>query len=271
MSRTSEPSPGSPSPASVRSCPPFVESTVTGTVEDLELDEISGIAVGHRMRGILWAVEDSGNEAAVFALEPTGEVVAKVAVDGARNEDWEELAWASGRLYIGDIGDNEQERSKIRVYILREPTDRGIKSADARLLRLRYEDGPHDAEALFVDPRDQQLYIIVKQLTEPASAMYAVSLDDLRPGEVGELRFVASVPLSTVTAAALGPAGIAVRNYETVLLFPWSEDRTVVSTLGGASCPVSLGSSEAITQTLDGSAMYSIREGIRPSVRFAEL
>jgi len=31
------------------------------------------------------------------------------------------------------------------------------------------------------------------------------------------------------------------------LVFPWSDERTIVSTLEGISCPVSLGSSEAIT------------------------
>jgi hypothetical protein len=72
---------------------------------------------------------------------------------------------------------------------------------------------------------------------------------------------VARVPLSIVTAADLGPAGIAVRNYLAALVFPWSDDRPVVSTLEGKSCPVSLGSSEAIAQTLDGRALYSISEG----------
>ena len=244
---------------------------MTGTVADPALDEISGVVVGHRMDGVLWVEEDSGNEAAVYALEPTGEVVAEVAVDGATNEDWEDLAWAKGRLWVGDIGDNDRERSEVQVYSFREPADRGVTSVDATILRLRYEDGPHDAEAMFVDPRDEHLYLIVKQLTEPESAVYAVPLREVRPGEVGVLRLVARVPLSIVTAADLGPAGIAVRNYLTTLVFPWSDDRTVVSTLEGMSCPVSLGSSEAIAQTRDGGALYSISEGVGPPIRYVEL
>ena len=161
---------------------------------DPALDEISGVVVGHRMDGVLWVEEDSGNDAAVYALEPTGEVVSEVTVDGATNEDWEDLAWAKGRLWVGDIGDNERERRKIQVYSFREPGDRGVTSVDATTLRLRYEDGPHDAEAMFVDPRDEHLYIIVKQLAEPESAVYAVPLRGLRPGEVGVLRLVALRP-----------------------------------------------------------------------------
>src|SRR5262245_19657476 len=75
--RRSTTSPASAGP----SCPPVVESTVTGTVADPALDEISGLTVGHRMGGVLWVEEDSGNDAAVYALEPTGEVVAEVAVN----------------------------------------------------------------------------------------------------------------------------------------------------------------------------------------------
>ena len=264
------PRPTSP-PAAEPSCPPVVQSTVTGTVEDPALDEISGVVVGARMDGVLWVEEDSGNDAAVYALEPTGELVAKVTVDGATNEDWEDLAWARGRLWVGDIGDNERERSEIRVYSFREPGDRGVTSVAATTVRLRYEDGPHDAEAMFVDPRGEHLYLIVKQLTELESAVYAVPLDQVRPSEVGVLRQVARVPLWIVTAADLGPAGIAVRNYLTTLVFPWSDDRTIVSTLEGMSCPVSLGPSEAIAQTRDGRALYSIAEGVGPPIRYVEL
>ena len=258
-------------PAAGPSCVRVPQSTVTGTVAAPELDEISGVVVGHRMDGVLWVEEDSGNDAAVYALEATGEVVAEVTVDGATNEDWEDLAWADGRLWVGDIGDNERERSDVQVYSFHEPEDRGMTSVDATIVRLRYEDGPHDAEAMFVDPRDDHLYIIVKQFSEPNSAVYTVSLREAPPGDVGVLRLVARVPLSFVTAADLGPAGIVVRNYLSTLVFPWSEDRTVVSTLEGMSCPVSLGSSEAIAQTRDGSALYSIAEGVGPSIRYVEL
>jgi hypothetical protein len=145
-----------------------------------------------------------------------------------------------------------------------------VTSVDATTLQLRYEDGPHDAEAMFVDPRDEHLYLIEKQLGEPESAVYGVPLRGLRPGEVGVLRLVARVPVPAVTAADLGPAGIAVGSYLTTLVFPWSDDRTVVSTLEGLSCPASIGD-EAIAQTGDGGALYSTGEGVGRSIRYVEL
>ena len=59
-----------PPRAAEPSCPPIGKSAVTGTVMDPALDEISGVVVGHRMDGVLWVEEDSGNDAAVYALEP---------------------------------------------------------------------------------------------------------------------------------------------------------------------------------------------------------
>jgi hypothetical protein len=247
-----------------------VGSTVTGTVRDPTLDEISGVVVGHHLRGVLWVEEDSGNEAAVYALEPTGVLVATVAVVGATNQDWEDLAWADGHLFVGDIGDNERERSEVQVYAFTEPRDRHVSSVEATVLRLRYEDGPRDAEAMFVDARDDTLYVIEKQSVARESTVFAVALDDVRAGSVGVLRAVARVPIPTVTAADLGPAGIVVRNYLVTRVFPWSDDQSVASTLDVMSCPVTLGPSEALAQTADGRGLYSIPEGVRPPIGYTE-
>jgi hypothetical protein len=164
------PSPGPQvsAPPAERSCPRVAESTVTGTIADHALDEISGVVVGHRMDGLLWVVEDSGNDASVYALEPSGEVVAEVIVDGATNEDWADLAWANGRLWVGDIGD---DRSVIHTYSFPEPSDRSLTSVHATIVRLRYEGGRTMPEAMFVDPRDEHVYVIEKQLTQPESAV----------------------------------------------------------------------------------------------------
>jgi hypothetical protein len=271
--RSARPSPrASTRPSSVQrpACPAVAGSTVTGTVRDPALDEISGVVVGHHLRGVLWVEEDSGNEAAVYAVEPTGKLVATVAVVGATNQDWEDLAWSDGRLFVGDIGDNERERSEVQVYAFAEPRTRDVSSVEASMFRLRYEGGPRDAEAMFVDPRDETLYVIEKQTVAPESTVFAIALDDLLSGTVGVLRPVGRIPMSTVTAADLGPAGIAVRNYLVTRVFRWSEDRTVRSTLDDMSCPVTLGPSEALAQTADGRGLYSIPEGIGAPIAYAE-
>ncbi len=39
-------------------------------------------------------------------------------------------------------------------------------------LTLRYPDGPHDSEALMVDPRSGDLYVVVKHLAGGPAAVY---------------------------------------------------------------------------------------------------
>src|SRR5688572_7072611 len=56
-----------------------------------ELTEASGIAVGRRTPGILWAHNDSG-EPMLFALDSTGGLIGRVRVPGVANEDWEDIA-----------------------------------------------------------------------------------------------------------------------------------------------------------------------------------
>jgi hypothetical protein len=123
---------------------------------------------------------------------------------------------------------------------------------------------------MFVDARDDTLYVIEKQSVARESTVFAVALDEMRSGTVGVLRAVARVPMSTVTAADLGPAGIAVRNYLVTRVFPWSEDRSVTSTLDATSCPVTLGPSEALAQTPDGRGLYSIPEGVGAPIGYTE-
>ena len=68
---------------------------------------------------------------------------------GAEAVDWEDIAIRGRTLYVGDIGDN--------LAVAAGSPSTASPSAgrgDTRApIVLRYPDGPHDAEALLVDPR----------------------------------------------------------------------------------------------------------------------
>ena len=59
---------------------------------DERVDEISGLAASRQHPGVIWALNDSGDRAHVYALAPDGEVLATLWLRGARNIDWEDLA-----------------------------------------------------------------------------------------------------------------------------------------------------------------------------------
>ena len=130
-----------------------------------KLTESSGVVPSARVPGILWTHNDSGSDPLLFATDTLGRDLGTVAVTGAQNQDWEDLAIGPCHratcLYIGDIGDNREVRSSVAVYRVPEPDLDAVSTAMAEKLELRYPDGPHDAEAMFVDaPGD--LYLVTK-------------------------------------------------------------------------------------------------------------
>lgn len=72
-------------------CTAWGDPVQTGLVEDVELNEISGVIPSLLNPGALWVVEDHGNEAAVYALDELGVLLATVTIEGVENEDMEDL------------------------------------------------------------------------------------------------------------------------------------------------------------------------------------
>jgi hypothetical protein len=121
---------------------------------DMQIHESSGVAVSRAHAGIFWTHNDSGDPL-LYAVDAEGKTAGRVRVTGAAVEDWEDVALApcpagGDCLYVADIGDNDAERPSITVYRIPEPAPDAAESAPAEVIRLRYPDGPHDAEAMFV-------------------------------------------------------------------------------------------------------------------------
>ena len=79
-----------------------------------ELCEISGVE--NQYRGTIFAINDSGDDPFVYLIKDDGSVFHKMFVAGAKNIDWEDLSSDGGFLYIGDIGNNRNQRKDLMVY-----------------------------------------------------------------------------------------------------------------------------------------------------------
>ncbi len=79
-----------------------------------ELNEISGIE--NPFRGTFFAINDSGDEPFVYVLRHDGVLIHKMFVSGAKNIDWEDLSSDHDFLYIGDIGNNRNQRKDLKIY-----------------------------------------------------------------------------------------------------------------------------------------------------------
>jgi hypothetical protein len=176
-------------------------------LESREVTESSGIVASRRNPGLFWTHNDSGDGPFIYAFDRAGRSRGVWRVAGADAEDWEDIACgpgpAPGRPYIyaGDIGDNYKRRAQVVLYRFPEPVitdaDAATTRASARTteqaeaIRLKYPDGPHDAEALLVHPTSGDIYVVTKSVT--AAGVYKLRARDYNPGDVNTLARVATL------------------------------------------------------------------------------
>ena len=183
-------------------------------LHDPALVESSGLAVSARHDGVLWTNPDGGEVAQVMAVDGSGDTVATVTLDGIDPYDPEALApGPDGRsLWLGDLGDNLEQRPDVSVFRFTEPRRLADRTVRARWYRFTYPDGPHDAEALLVDPSTGRLLVATKALG--GAGLYRAPARLVAEGEgTNRLQRVADVP-SLVTDGAFLPDGrFVLRSY----------------------------------------------------------
>jgi hypothetical protein len=250
-------------------------------IHDPRIVEASGIATSILHPAVVYVQNDSGDAARFFAVDVhTGRTVATYTVPRATNVDWEDIAVARDRrgvssVWLADVGDNDARRTEVCIYRVDEP--RGSAVGQPEVWRLRYPDGPHDAESLAVAPGGAA-FIVTKSLLG-SSAVYAVPA---RPGgvqtlrKIGEIRFAFTgtpggpniVGQLTATGAAFSRDGslLAVRTYTDGYLWRVA-DGDVAAALRAAPVRVALPAQpqgEGIA--LDGSRLLVDSEGRRSAV-----
>lgn len=215
---------------------------LAGLVTSRQLGEISGLAASHAHDGVLWAINDGGNPARLYAISRRGRLLARYEVEGASNQDWEDLSSfeLGGRRYLllADTGDNAGRRRGFSLHVFEEPA----KLANGKLkpawtIRARWPDGPRDCEAVAVDAAAGQVLLVSKKRVPPE--LFSLPLANPR-GAVVEARRIgrlAGVPqvgeelqrkdprlaalFSQVTAADVAPdrRSLAVLTYGSVLFY----------------------------------------------------
>ena len=89
------------------------------------LNEVSGIE--QISKDLYVSINDSGDEPYLYVFNSSGEIVHRVYVSGAKNIDWEDITYDGNYLYIGDIGNNRNQRKDLAIY--RIDIDTTIKMA----------------------------------------------------------------------------------------------------------------------------------------------
>lgn len=201
-----------------------------GNLANPQLKEVSGLAASSLYPGLLWAINDGGDDPLLYAVGSDGADLGTFRVEGAKNVDWEALAsfrlQDSAYLLIGDVGDNWEQRQAAVFYVVKEPaitatglmSDRAVNIAWQ--IHFTYEDGPLDCEAASVDPVNQSVLLLTKRGLSPL--LYELPLQPADPDTPAVARRLAAVPhFNWPTDMDLSPDGLAavVLTYNHAYLF----------------------------------------------------
>lgn len=222
---------------------------VAFTINDHRITESSGLA-RDVAAGAYWTVSDSGDRGVAYGISPTGKVLGTLNYR-AQPEGVEAVAVFGDRLYLADIGDNNEKREFVTVYYFDEPRASGL-TVSYRAWDFAYPDGPHDAETLLVNEKGR-LYIVTK---EAEGGVYLAPSEPSREG-VNQLRRVGRAP-AMVTDGTFLPGGdqIALLTPGSVEVVDADRYREVAS----ADLP-KLPQPESLTVSLDGKSLLVGREG----------
>jgi hypothetical protein len=232
-------------------------------LQDPRIQESSGLAGSRRHPEVLWTHNDSGDGPRLYALGADGRTLATLTLAGVQARDWE--AMAAGRddrgrpaLFVGDIGDNLDAWPEVAVYRVTEPARLGDATVAAARYRLRYADGPRNAEALLVDPRSNRLYVATK---EPDGGGLYRAPARLRTDQPNLLHRVARVP-PLVTDGAFAPDGrsFVLRDYQSAYVYTAPGRR-----VGELPLPLQE-QGESLTVSADGRSVLVGSEGVNSEV-----
>lgn len=80
-----------------------------------EVEETSGLIF---WKGELLTHNDSGGDNKLYVLDTLGGAIKnRIPIPGAVNRDWETMTICEGKLYIGDIGNNNGQRKDLTIYM----------------------------------------------------------------------------------------------------------------------------------------------------------
>jgi hypothetical protein len=168
-----------------------------------------------------WSLADNNSPEELYELDTMCRILRTLRVAGIDKRDWEDLsADDSGNLYIGDFGNNANERKDLRILILHGPERASGDSIIPEIIRFRYANQreyppPVDQRNFDMEAMvwfDDSLHLFSKNRTEPFSGIcyhyvmpahagdYDVSpVDSFRTGP-GPMLFY------WITGAALAPS-----------------------------------------------------------------
>ncbi len=173
------------------------------------LPEVSGLAISSP--DSLWWHNDSGAGPVLYCTDRNGAVLKTATLNRLQHEDWEDLTRdTEGRLFIGDFGNNRNQRQNLRIYRY----DPGTEQTDSILFRYPDQDAfPPPPSACNFDMEgfvffNDSLHLFSKNRVSAGNYYTKHYVLPAKPGiYTAQLRDSLLLPKRVVTGAAISPDG----------------------------------------------------------------
>lgn len=207
--------------SSLVACQPATDLSIVYAFPE-ELAEVSGMVYVSSDQSI-WTLQDKGNPAELLNVNSKGEIQQRLAITHFPNRDWEELAAdPNGDIYIGDFGNNNQNRRDLQIARISKDSLANPHTRPVQITRFYYPEQTDftankkkkspsfNCESMLVTADYFYLVTKVKNWrTQGPAVIYRI------PNQAGnfaaekwlELEHALTSPLETVTGAALSPSG----------------------------------------------------------------
>lgn len=199
-------------------------------LEDPRITESSGLVVSRTDDDLAYTINDSGSAAAIYAVQISTGATVGTLTPAATWVDTEALSIdADGTLWVADTGDNDRQRSDIALYSVPEFGRTDVSAAAVDRYPLTYPEGPRDVEALVVNPRTDEKYLLTKGLL--GGEVFALP-DDLVADQPNRVTALDGAVPGVITDAAFTPDGryVIARNYSRAFVLDpktWKEVDTI--------------------------------------------
>ena len=161
-----------------------LNAQITNFKEKFELpaqvSETSGLLL---FKGKILTHNDSGDAANLYEIDSlTGNLLRTITIQNANHVDWEDIAEDDTHIYIGDFGNNNGNRTDLKIYKILKSDVETKNSISAEQITFSYEDqtdftskpnnNNFDAEAMIV--LDDFIFIFTKNWVDLTTNVYKI-------------------------------------------------------------------------------------------------
>lgn len=160
------------------------------------LEETSGLAI---LNDTLWTLNDSGNEAALYAISTKGKLLEKRATNKT-NIDWEDMTIVNGNMIVADMGNNFGTRKNLYLLDV-DLNNGGATTLDSIPFHYPEQDNfgfqqatPFDAEGIVYV--EDKIVVFTKNRSTLTSEVYVI------PAMGGAATKMGSLPVGSLITGA---------------------------------------------------------------------